>query len=122
MSNKTKTQLETEVIKVRKLYYNLKDQLQRKEWMQETVDAFADINAECEAEIEAERKGHQPEVGVLIQDYLDSIEYHKVSLKNIKEFLSRINNTRMVNTDSLYSDIEKLQSFLNSLEIIKHEN
>tara|TARA_R110001592_G_scaffold34089_3_gene117436 strand:- start:4208 stop:4546 length:339 start_codon:yes stop_codon:yes gene_type:complete len=112
MSNKTKTQLETEVIKVRKLYYNLKDQLQRKEWMQETVDAFADINAECEAEIEAERKGHQPEV----------IEYHKVSLKNIKEFLSRINNTRMVNTDSLYSDIEKLQSFLNSLEIIKHEN
>ena len=30
--------------------YGWKNQLQRKEWIQETVDAFADINAECEAE------------------------------------------------------------------------
>ena len=28
----------------------VKNHLQRKEWMQETVDAFAEINAECEAE------------------------------------------------------------------------
>ena len=33
-------------IKVDKLQMNE----QRKEWMQETVDAFADINAECEDE------------------------------------------------------------------------
>tara|TARA_R110001592_G_scaffold124751_1_gene333885 strand:+ start:272 stop:469 length:198 start_codon:yes stop_codon:yes gene_type:complete len=36
----------------------LKNQLQRKEWMQETVDAFAEINAECE-EVPKEGEGEQ---------------------------------------------------------------
>tara|TARA_R110001606_G_scaffold38464_1_gene107684 strand:+ start:355 stop:549 length:195 start_codon:yes stop_codon:yes gene_type:complete len=58
------TQLEIEIIELknhlsnaRELICNLQikvDKLQmneqRKEWMQETVDAFADINAECEDE------------------------------------------------------------------------
>jgi len=58
------TQLEIEIMELknhlsnaRELIATLKEEveevknhLQRKEWMQETVDAFADINAECEAE------------------------------------------------------------------------
>tara|TARA_R110002096_G_scaffold1074_1_gene5775 strand:- start:7 stop:201 length:195 start_codon:yes stop_codon:yes gene_type:complete len=58
------TQLEIEIMELknhlsnaRELICNLQikvDKLQmneqRKEWMQETVDAFADINAECEDE------------------------------------------------------------------------
>ena len=42
-------------IKVDKLQMNE----QRKEWMQETVDAFADINAECEAERKEEEEYQQ---------------------------------------------------------------
>ena len=37
----------------------LKNKIQRQEWMQETVDAFADINAECEAERKEEEEFQQ---------------------------------------------------------------
>jgi len=37
----------------------LKNKLQRKEWIQETVDAFAEINAECEAERKEEEEFQQ---------------------------------------------------------------
>jgi len=42
-----------------KEYKELKNQIQRKEWIQETVNAFADINAECEAERKEEEEFQQ---------------------------------------------------------------